>query len=124
MRKAENEIKSSADIPIGISRGIIEIPVEKTSICTIIRITSNKSYLLNTLPISPYIKCLFIFIYIYITSLFFETKPSAEMPIEISRGTIETPEEKTSTRTTNRITPNKSYPPPRKLPIIISYFCR
>ena len=124
MRKAENEIKSSADIPIGISRGIIEIPVEKANIHTIIRITSNISYLLNTLPISPYIKCLFIFIYIYITSLFFETKPSAEIPRGISRGIKEIPAEKAIKHTISRITPNKSHPPPRRLPIIISYFCR
>ena len=124
MRKAENEIKSSADIPIGISRGIIEIPVEKANIHTIIRITSNISYLLNTLPISPYIKCLFIFIYIYITSLFFETKPSADTPIGISRGIIEIPAEKAITHTIKRITPNTSHPPARRLPIIISYFCR
>ncbi|GEM_PF-6582870 len=124
MRKAENEIKSSADIPIGISRGIIEIPVEKANIHTIIRITSNISYLLNTLPISPYIKCLFIFIYIYITSLFFETKPSAERPIGSSRGIIESPAEKANIHTIIRTTPNTSHPPARRLPIIISYFCR
>ena len=124
MRKAENEIKSSADIPIGISRGIIEIPVEKANIHTIIRITSNISYLLNTLPISPYIKCLFIFIYIYITSLFFETKPSADIPMGISRGISETPAEKANNHTIMRTTPNKSHPPARRLPIIISYFCR
>lgn len=123
MRKAENEIKSSADIPIGISRGIIEIPVEKAIIHTIIRITSNISYLLNTLPISPYIKCLFIFIYIYITSLFFETKPSADIPIGNSRGTS-IPGEKAIKHTTTRTTPNTSHPPARRLPIIISYFCR
>jgi len=124
MRKAENEIKSSADIPIGISRGIIEIPVEKANIHTIIRITSNISYLLNTLPISPYIKCLFIFIYIYITSLFFETKPSADSPIGSSRGRIEIPAEKANIHTMIRTTPNTSHPPARRLPIIISYFFR